>query len=65
MANKIYRQDAEGWAYGITAAGDLFVGNINDRAGRSTMYYTDTTVNRERAERYWEANSFAKEIKVK
>ena len=64
MINRqIWRQDKEGWSYGITECGDIFVGSIHDFAGKETWYMKDTPENRAMAESYWEANSFAREIK--
>lgn len=63
IEKEIIRQDAEGWAYGVTICGDLFVGNLSDFAGKNTWYMKDTPDNRKTAEAYWKANSFSREIK--
>ena len=63
MAQQILRQDREGWAYGITVCGELFVGNLSDFAGKNTWFLKDTPENRKIAESYWKTNSFAREIK--
>ena len=60
---QIIRQDREGWTYGVTKCGELFVGSVYDFAGKNTWYMKDTPENRKRAEAYWKSGSFAKEIK--
>ena len=64
MTQVIFRQDREGWAYGKTETGELFVGNINDFAGKNTWFMKDTTDNRAFAERHWKVNSFSRELKT-
>lgn len=61
-AKEVWRIDREGFAVGISIAGDIFVGTgeLGD-----TNYYKDTPENRKKAETYWQVSSFAREIKKK
>lgn len=63
MTQQILRQDREGWAYGITECGELFVGSLSDFAGKNTWFMKDTPENRKMAESFWKSGSFAREIK--
>ena len=62
MKNTIFRKDVEGWAYGVTECGDLFVGYEGDWSEQTT-YMKDTPENRVTAENYWKSMSFAAEVK--
>lgn len=65
MIKKIFRQDREGWACGLTICNEIFVGTITSGGslGHIDMILPATWENRFKAEEYWMANSFAKEIK--
>lgn len=63
MTQQILRQDREGWAYGITECGELFVGSLSDFAGKNTWFMKDTPENRKMAKSFWKSGSFAREIK--
>lgn len=58
----IFRIDYEGFAYGRTRCGDLFVGSLDDRTGRNTEFWKDNNFNREAAGAYWRAMSFSREV---
>lgn len=58
-AKEVWHIDREGFAVGITKAGDIFVGH----GGLDNYYYKDTPENRKKAETYWQSSSFAREIK--
>ena len=62
MKCTILRKDREGWSFGITECGDLFVGWENDYSEQTT-YWKDTPDNRKIAEDYWKTTTFAKEVK--
>lgn len=56
---EIFRVDREGWAFGVTVTGELFVGSCFG----DMKYAKDTPENKEKMEAYWKTNSFAKELK--
>lgn len=64
MIVTIYRKDREGWAFGKTECGDLFVGTVEGFGALADAEFAkDTPDNRERLERNWETFSFAREVK--
>ena len=60
---EIFAEDKEGWAWGRTEAGDLWVGSKNEPLAKK--YYKDTPENRKFVEDYWKSQSFAPEVKTK
>lgn len=54
IQEEIFGQGKDGWSWGRTEQGDLFVGT-----DRARDYYADTPENRAFVEDYWKANNFA------
>ena len=57
----VWRIDREGFAVGQMEAGDIFVGH----GGMDNTYYKNTPENKQKAEMYWQASTFSREIKRK
>lgn len=60
-AKEVWRADKEGYAVGLTKAGDIFVGKPMEGWG-SVNYFQNTPENRKMAESWFESGMMAKEI---
>lgn len=59
LKNEIFRENREGFTFGKTSLGDLFLGyGPND-----SQFAKDTPENRARLNSLWETYSFSREIK--